>query len=119
MQSGTASTIQVKYLGGSDEWQVIGDFVQDAGGCEQISSTVVECPDNGEDIDVEFANLGGGSDFATADTNLDFDSDILLGNGSEVVTAGNGTDVIHAGSISTVNGDDINALDGERRDHHR
>src|SRR5215211_3394502 len=113
-QSGTSSTIQVNYLAGSDEWQVLGSFVTEGSGCPDDEVTgQVKCPEGGEDIDVEFSTTGGSVTFAGADSSLDFDSDILLGNGTENVIAGDGEDVIHATSVSTVNGDDIDALDGD------
>lgn len=112
-QSGTPASIQVSYIPATDEWEVIGNFVTEGSGCPDDSvSGIVKCPEGGEDVDVEFADLGGSISFNVADSFLNFDTDILLGDGSENVDGTDGVDVIHAGSLSTTNGDDIDGLDG-------
>jgi Ca2+-binding RTX toxin-like protein len=113
-QSGTPLSMQVSYLAGPDDWDIIGNFATAGSGCTQASSAEVTCDENGEDVDVDFANVGSSVSFNVADSFLDFDTDILLGNGTENVTGTDGIDIVHASDVSptNVNGDTIDTLDG-------
>ncbi len=112
MEGSTQSTIQVLYLAGPEDWQIVGNFVTAGSGCDQVSSAEVTCAENGEDIDFEFGSTGGSVTMVGADSFLDFNSDIQLGVGSDIVIASDGDDVIHADATST-NNDDIDSLDGD------
>lgn len=114
-QSGSGMAgFQVSYQAGPQDWQVIGAGATAGGGCNQDSSAVVSCPESGEDVDVEFANVEGSITFAVADSFLDFDTDIELGTATDNVTGTEGIDTIHydGAAGSTTAGDDITALGG-------
>ena len=68
--------------------------------------------EGGEDVDVEFANVGGSIGFNVADSFLDFDTDIKLGTASKD-RDGHERRRHHpfdGTPSSTVNGDDIDGL---------
>ena len=108
---------QINYIGSTtDEWQVVDSFATAGSGCEQDSSAVVTCPENGEDVDVDFDNnIGGSVTMVDADSSLTFDAHITLSTGTDNVTASDEDDVITISGApsATVNNDDINGLDGD------
>jgi Ca2+-binding RTX toxin-like protein len=104
----------VDYLAGTDEWRVTDPNALASAGCASAGAGLVDCPENGEDIDLRFGPGGGSATFAPADAArpTDFDSEIVLREGADTVIAGNGADVVTTASPTATAADSITTLGG-------
>ena len=84
------------------------------GGCVDVAANQVECPDNDENVDLRFATIQGGTaTMAPADAQLDFNSEVVLRQGSDTLIAGDGADVVTSqGTPGAGTSDDLSMRGG-------
>ena len=112
-QGFTSPDVSVDYDALTDEWVATDPALLAGAGCVAAGDEV-RCPENGEDVMVDFNDTPGEVTLAPADDDLDFDSRVRLGLNNQSITTSDGRDVVTStekANASSV-GDEITTLGG-------